>query len=53
MKTKKVLLYLAIAFAVFYTLSRPADAANAVDGIFQGVSSGAGQLATFFTRLLN
>ncbi|MEU9885730.1 hypothetical protein [Sphaerisporangium sp. NPDC051011] len=52
MKTKKVLLYLAVAFVVFYMYSRPAEAATAVKGLFNGISSGASQLAMFFSRLL-
>ncbi|MEV7967604.1 hypothetical protein AB0O34_16695 [Sphaerisporangium sp. NPDC088356] len=53
MKTKKVLLYLVIAFAVFYVYSRPAEAATAVRGMATGISSGAGQLAMFFSKLLH
>ncbi|MEU8271681.1 hypothetical protein AB0B89_31545 [Sphaerisporangium sp. NPDC049002] len=53
MKTKKVLLYLVIAFTVFYMYSRPAEAATAVKGMFTGISSGAGQLAMFFSKLLH
>ncbi|MET8140238.1 hypothetical protein ABZU32_08015 [Sphaerisporangium sp. NPDC005288] len=51
MKTKKVLTYLAIAFVVFYLYSRPAEAATAVKGVFDGITTGAGQLALFFSRL--
>ncbi|MFC6086679.1 hypothetical protein [Sphaerisporangium aureirubrum] len=52
MKTRKVLVYLAVAFAVFYLYSRPAEAATAVRGIMDGIVNGAGQLATFFSQLL-
>lgn len=52
MKTKKVVLYLAIAFAVFYMYSRPTEAATAVKGVFDGIGSGAGQLAMFVTKLI-
>ncbi|MCW2882101.1 MAG: hypothetical protein JWQ95_6201 [Sphaerisporangium sp.] len=51
MKSKKVLLYLFVAFVVFYMYSRPAEAATAVKGVFTGISSGAGQLAMFFSKL--
>ncbi|WP_248964874.1 hypothetical protein [Sphaerisporangium perillae] len=52
MKTKKVLTYVAIAFVVFYLYSRPAEAATAVKGALNGITSGASQLALFFTNLL-
>jgi hypothetical protein len=52
MKSKKVLVYLAVAFAVFYLYSRPAEAATAVRGILDGIGSGASQLSLFFSQLL-
>ncbi|MEO3812884.1 hypothetical protein ABGB17_28110 [Sphaerisporangium sp. B11E5] len=51
MKLQKVLVYLAVAFAVFYLYSRPADAADAVRGVIDGIGTGASQLATFFSQL--
>lgn len=47
-KVKKVLLYTAAAFALFYLFSRPVSAAAAVDGVFDGIITGANQLAEFF-----
>ncbi|GII76894.1 hypothetical protein Sru01_18760 [Sphaerisporangium rufum] len=51
MKTQKILLYLAVAFAAFYLFSRPAEAASAVRGMMDGISTGAGRLAQFFSHL--
>ncbi|MFC4532868.1 hypothetical protein [Sphaerisporangium dianthi] len=51
MQTKKVLMYLAIAFVVFYLYSRPAEAAGAVRGVFDGITTGASRLALFFSSL--
>lgn len=45
-------MYAAIAFAVFYLFSRPAQAANAVNGVFDGILHGANQLALFFNNVL-
>ncbi|WP_214416863.1 hypothetical protein [Sphaerisporangium fuscum] len=52
MKMKKVLTYGAIAFAVFYLYSRPTESATAVRSAVDGISSGAGQLATFVSQLV-
>ncbi|MBB6474485.1 hypothetical protein [Sphaerisporangium rubeum] len=52
MKGKKVLVYLAVAFFVFYLYSRPADAADAVRGLMDGIGDGASRLALFFSELL-
>lgn len=48
---KKVLGWLAIAFAVFYLLSQPVEAANAVKGVGDGLVHAAEQLAKFFSNL--
>jgi hypothetical protein len=52
MQVKKVLTYVAIAFVIFFLYSRPAAAADAVRGVFNGVSTGANRLAIFFTQVL-
>lgn len=49
---KKALMYGAVAFIVFYLLSRPADAATAVNGVFDGIINGANQLSVFFSKVL-
>ncbi|WP_188188923.1 hypothetical protein [Nonomuraea sp. SYSU D8015] len=45
--------YGAIAFAVFYLFTRPAQAAGAVNGVFDGILNGANQLAVFFGAVLS
>ena len=50
---KRILIVLVIAFAVFYLVTRPQDAANAVQGAF-GAVWGAGVAVTdFFVALAN
>ncbi|WP_194244090.1 hypothetical protein [Nonomuraea phyllanthi] len=44
--------YVVIAFAAFYLFSRPAQAAGAINGIFDHVMTGANQLAVFFGAVL-
>ncbi|MDP4507008.1 hypothetical protein OHA25_31925 [Nonomuraea sp. NBC_00507] len=44
--------YAAIAFVVFYLFTRPAQAADAVNGVFDGVLAGADKLAIFFSAVL-
>ncbi|MFB4280881.1 hypothetical protein ACBJ59_36715 [Nonomuraea sp. MTCD27] len=51
-KAKKALTYVAAAFALFYLFSRPASAAAAVDGVFNGIITGANQLAVFFNAFV-
>jgi hypothetical protein len=41
-----------VAFVVFYLFTKPAQAANAVNGAFDGILTGANQLAVFFTHVL-
>jgi hypothetical protein len=53
MQVKKVLTYLAIAFVVFFLYTRPAAAADAVRGVFDGVANGADSLATFVSRVFS
>lgn len=49
---KKPLMYAAIAFAAFYLLSKPANAADAVNGALDGIMHGANQLSVFFSKVL-
>ncbi|GGM63747.1 hypothetical protein GCM10010106_07150 [Thermopolyspora flexuosa] len=51
MKVKKVLTYLGIAFVIFFLYTRPAEAAEAVRGVFDGVADGANSLATFVSQV--
>ncbi|WP_169729342.1 hypothetical protein [Thermoactinospora rubra] len=53
MQVKKVLTYVAVAFAVFYLFTRPTEAAAAVSGVFEGIMQGADRLAVFFTNVLS
>ncbi|MDP9861909.1 MULTISPECIES: hypothetical protein [Streptosporangium] len=53
MQVKKVATYVAVAFVAFYLFTKPAEAANAVNGVFDGIVRGADQLALFFTRVLS
>jgi hypothetical protein len=50
-RSKKVITYAAIAFVVFYLFTRPAQAADAVNGVFDGVLQGANQLAVFVSGI--
>ncbi|MDP4501129.1 hypothetical protein [Nonomuraea turcica] len=52
MQYKKWIVRAAIAFAAFYLLTKPANAADAVNGAFDGIMQGADQLATFFSKVL-
>ncbi|MFI6484434.1 hypothetical protein ACIBH1_41390 [Nonomuraea sp. NPDC050663] len=52
MQVKKIVTYVAVAFVVFYLFTRPAEAADAVNGVFSGIVTGANQLATFFTSVI-
>ncbi|WP_171075277.1 hypothetical protein [Nonomuraea basaltis] len=51
MQVKKVITYVAVAFVVFYLFTRPAQAADAVNGVINSIFQGADQLALFFTRI--
>lgn len=48
---KKWLTYAAVAFTLFYLLSRPANAAEAVNSVVAGVINSADQLAVFLNHL--
>ena len=48
---KKVLLVLIIVFAVFYLVTRPNDAAQAVRGLFSWLSGAVTAIFSFFTSL--
>ncbi|MEU4579368.1 MULTISPECIES: hypothetical protein [Nonomuraea] len=52
MQVKKVITYVAVAFVIFYLFTRPAEAAAAVNGVFDGIVQGANQLAVFFSSVL-
>lgn len=49
---RRWLVYVIAAFAIFYLFTRPAEAAAAVDGVFDGVLTGADRLAVFFTAIV-
>ena len=48
---KKTLIWLAIAFAVFYLISQPSGAAGAIKGAATGVQAAFNSIITFFTSL--
>lgn len=50
---KKVLIWLAIAFAVFYLISQPSSAADAIKGAASGIESAFNSIITFFTSLFS
>ena len=50
---KKVLTWLAVAFAVFYVLAKPTEAAAAVESAGAGLRVAGDAIATFFTALAN
>ena len=50
---KKVLLLVVVAFAVFYLLTQPEAAADAVRGAVDAVVDGLEQLVRFATRLFS
>ncbi|MEV0994683.1 hypothetical protein [Nonomuraea sp. NPDC050202] len=52
MQWKKWLKWGAVAFVVFYLFTKPANAAAAVNGAFDGIMQGANQLAVFFSSVL-
>ena len=52
MQVKQVIRYGAIAFLAFFLFTRPAQAAGAVNGVFDGILQGANQLAVFFSTVL-
>lgn len=48
---KKPITWLLVGVALFYLFTRPANAADAVNGVFDGVVHGGNQLAVFFTNV--
>jgi hypothetical protein len=48
---KRIAIALVIGFALFYTVTRPEDAANAVQGAFAAVWGAAESVGRFFTSL--
>ena len=50
---KKLLIWLAIAFVVFYLVTQPTGAADAVKGAASGVASAFGSIITFFSSLFS
>lgn len=50
-KKKKILIAAVVAFAAFYLLTKPAQAGQAVSGLFDGVINAAGQLSVFLTHI--
>lgn len=48
---KRIVLGLVVVFAAFYLITRPEDAANAVQGAIDAVFNAAGSVVTFFTSL--
>ncbi|GAA4556139.1 hypothetical protein GCM10023193_04440 [Planotetraspora kaengkrachanensis] len=53
MNAKKIITYVAVAFVIFYLFTQPTAAAAAVKGLFDGVSTGAERLSSFFTTLVS
>lgn len=51
MKYKTWLIRFALAFAIFYLFSRPAQAADAVNGVVDGIFTGANRLAAFLSDI--
>ncbi|WP_197093628.1 hypothetical protein [Nonomuraea sp. SBT364] len=49
---KKPLTWLAVIFVLFFLFTRPAQAAGAVNGAFDGILHGADQLAIFLGKVL-
>ncbi|GAA1468169.1 hypothetical protein [Microbacterium thalassium] len=50
---KRIIIGLVIAFAVFYLVTRPEDAANAVQGALDAVWGAGVAIADFFVALAN
>ena len=48
---KKIILVLAVTFAVFYLVTRPEDAAAAVRNVFAALANAFSSIITFFTSL--
>jgi len=50
---KRILLALVIVFAAFYLITRPEDAANAVQGAVDAVFNAIAAIGTFFMSLVS
>jgi hypothetical protein len=50
-RIKKVALYVGLLFVAFYLFTRPTNAADAVNTVIHGVTTGANQLAVFVTHI--
>jgi hypothetical protein len=50
-RIKKYGMYVLAAFVCFYLFTQPVKAADAVNGVFNGIVAGADQLAVFVNRL--
>lgn len=48
---KRIVLGLVVVFAAFYLITRPEDAANAVQGAVDAVFNAGNSVITFFTSL--
>lgn len=51
MRNKKWLTIAACAFVAYYLFTRPANAADAVNGVVGAIVTGADQLAVFLTHI--
>jgi hypothetical protein len=51
MRYKKWIIRFVVVLAAYYLLTRPANAADAVNSAVDGILNGADQLSVFFTRL--
>ena len=50
---KRIVIGLAIAFAVFYLVTRPQDAANAVQGVIGAIWGAGAAVVDFFAALVS
>ncbi|WP_353808509.1 hypothetical protein [Agromyces sp. SYSU T00194] len=50
---KRIVVTLVVVFALFYLVSRPEDAAAAVQGAFDAVWGAVESVGTFFTSLVD
>ncbi|GLI26836.1 hypothetical protein ARHIZOSPH14_10780 [Agromyces rhizosphaerae] len=50
---KRILITAVVVFALFYMVSRPEDAAAAVQGAFDAVWGAIASVGTFFTSLVS
>jgi hypothetical protein len=50
---KKVIMLLVVGFAIYYLLTTPADAADAVSSAFSGTMDAFQRVGVFFDELVN